>query len=618
MKGYHYRLIWVDLSRRRIETRPLAEKDAEMYIGGGGLGALILSRLVNAGTDPLGPDNPLIFTTGPFTATRVPAGSRHEVIGLSPLTGIYGESNCGGAFGYHFKRAGYDGLVITGASPEPVSLIIDGDDLSLEPALDLWGKTVFETDQILRTRYDQGGVTAAIGPAGERLVSFASISHDGRATRAAGRCGFGAVMGAKKIKAILVTSRGQAQIPIADPEGLRRATRAVLPVIKEKLQLFSQFGTTGGVAGYHKLGNLPINNWRDARAPEIAERTTGTTMKETIWVSRAGCKACPIQCGRLVENQEGPFALDGRMEGPEYETLAVFGTLCLNGSLEAIAKANEICNTLGLDTISAGSVLAFAMECVEKGVLGPDDLEGVDLGFGKPEGMIEMLGRIGRREGALGRLLGQGVRAAARTIGRGAEEFAVETKGLEYPMHDPRFSWGHALSYATSNRGACHCASLSHMFEIGINLPELGYEKSVPGRQQEGKAAFTAVLQNLMTLLDSLVECKFAMINNTLTVTNFLDFYNCITGRGIKVEEFLAAGERAFNLKRTINNQRGVTRKDDMLPPRFRTLRKKGEEIDFGVPPLLPLLSDYYDVRGWTEEGRPLAATLERLGIGAE
>ena len=424
-------------------------------------------------------------------------------------------------------------------------------------------------------------------------------------------------MGAKKLKAVLATSRGRAGNPIADPEGLRSAPRAVLPVIKEKLELFSQFGTTGGVAGYHKLGNLPINNWRDARAPELAEKTTGTTMKETIWVARAGCKACPIQCGRLVENPDGPFALDGRMEGPEYETLGVFGALCLNDDLEAIAKANEICNNLGLDTISAGAALAFAMECVEKGILGPEDLEGVDLGFGKPEGMVEMLGRIGRREGKLGRLLGQGVRVAAQTIGQGAEEFSVETKGLEYPMHDPRFSWGHALSYATSNRGACHCASLSHMFEIGINLPELGYEKSVPGRQLEGKATFTMVLQNLMTLLDSLVQCKFSMINNTLTVTNFQDFYNCITGRGISVEELMAAGDRAFTLKRTINNQRGITRKDDMLPPRFRTLRKKGGEIDFGVPPLLPLLSEYYDARGWTEEGRPQEATLRKLGIEA-
>ncbi len=616
MYGFHNKISWIDLADQSIRVLPVDPRDEEMFIGGANLGAAILARETGAGTDPLGPDNPLIFMTGPFTATRVPSGSRHELISLSPQTGIYAESNCGGSFGWRLKRSGLDGLVIKGASSSPVVIVIDQDQITFRPADDLWGRDVFSADEILKSEVnDNNAVTACIGPAGENLVRFASVSHDGRHTRAAGRCGMGAVMGSKKLKAVLVTSRGKAQAPLADAQGLKDSVRSVLPMLKERLELFGQMGTPGGVINYHKLGNLPIQNWRSSWAPEVAEKTTGTVMKETIWISRAGCKSCPIMCGRLINVEEGKYATDGVMEGPEYETLAAFGSLIMNDDLEGIAKANELCNRLGLDTISCGAVAAFALECWEKGVITPELADGLDLSWGNIDSVLEMIRRIARQEGQLAVVLGLGVRGAARTLGGGSAEWAVEAKGLEFPMHDPRFSWGHALSYSTGNRGACHLTSLSHIFELAVALPELGYDAPPPGREAEGKAPWTIHLQNLMNLLDSLISCKFSMINNSLKISHFLEWYNLITGRSLDLKAFMKVGERGFNLKRMINNRRGVSRKDDILPPRMRTLRRSGPDYAFNIPPLLPMLSEYYDLRGWTEEGSPSQETLDRLGL---
>ncbi len=615
MHGYHNRVAWIDLTRRKVEVRPLDEKDAGSLLGGASLGAAYLARLTGAATDPLGPDNPLIFMVGPFTATRVPASSRHEVVGISPLTRIYGESNCGGSLGWQLKRSGYDGLVILGASSEPLSVVIDGNEIGFLESEELWGMDVFAADERLKAQIDPEAVTAIIGPAGERLVKVASISHNGRHTRSSGRGGMGALMGAKKLKALVVTSKGRLDTPVADPEGLNASVKKALGVIKERLAAFGLIGTPGGVINYDKMGNLPINNWRTAQQTGLAEKITGAVLKETLTVERTGCKLCPIHCGRLVAVPSGPFALDGVQEGPEYETLAAFGSLCMNDNLEAIAKANELCNRLGLDTISTGAVIAFAMECVEKGILASSELDGLDLAFGKPQEMVEAIRRIAYREGDLFTLLGEGTREASRVMGRGSEECALHVKGLELPMHDPRFSWGHAISYSTGNRGACHLSSLSHPFEISVPLPELGYEGPYPGRERDGKAQWTIHLQNLMSVLDSLIVCKFTMLNNALTISHFREWLQQITGRDVSVQEFVTYGERAFTLKRMINNRRGITRKDDILPPRMRTLKKVGGTIDFDVPPLFPMLSEYYDLRGWTEEGRPAQDTIARLGL---
>jgi aldehyde:ferredoxin oxidoreductase len=615
MHGYHDRIAWIDLTKRSIDIRPIEPGDRENFIGGSNMGAAILARLTDAHTDPLGPDNPVIFMTGPFTATKAPMGSRHEVVALSPLTGIYGESNAGGAFAWRLKRSGLDGLVFTGASAAPVMLVIDGDEIRLVDAADLWGRDYYAADAAVKAKLGAGTTTAMIGPAGENQVPMACICHDGRHTRVAGRTGLGAVMGSKRLKGIAITQAGKMETPVADTAGLEASLRAARPRIQEKLKPFAALGTPGIVVGYERVGNLPINNFRDARAPELAERIGGAVLEETIQKKRVGCQRCPVVCSRTVEIPDGPHATDGAVEGPEFETLAGFGAMQLIDDLPAIAKINELCNRLGLDTISTAGVVAFANECWEKGIITGQETGGLQLGFGRPDAVIALIERIGRAEDHLGRTLGQGVRHAAEVFGGDAAECALHVKGLENPAPDPRFSWGHALGFATSNRGACHISTCVSFFENSVALPELGYDTPFPHRQRDGKAQHLIHLQNLMNMEDSLVVCRFSMINNAARLTDFLDWYTLITGRGIGRDDFLAAGARGFNLKRMINNRRGIGRKDDILPPRLRTLKKVGDDVNYDVPPVGQLLSDYYELRGWTEEGRPGREVVRQLGL---
>jgi len=343
---------------------------------------------------------------------------------------------------------------------------------------------------------------------------------------------------------------------------------------------------------------------------------TGHVMVETIQKRRSGCKRCPVMCARVVEIEEpSKYATDGVVEAPEYESFAAFGGLQLVDDLHAVVKANELCNRWGLDVLSVGGTIAMANECFEKGLLTLTDTDGLELGMNRPDSNIELLRRIAYREGALGELLGKGSRGAAREIGHGAEEYAIEVKGMELPMHDPRFSWGQALSYATGNRGACHLTAQAHSFEQTLNFPELGYDTPQPIRSADGKSQFVVHLQNYMSLRDSLIFCSFSQFNNATKATHVRNCYNPITGAGLDFDAFMQLGERGYQLKRMINNRCGITRKDDTLPPRLRTLRKVRENLDFDVPPLNPMLSESYDLRGWTDEGRPSAETIARLGL---
>ena len=615
MYGFHDRIAWVDLTRGKIEIRPVGAEDARRFVGGANLGAAILARMVDGSTDPLGPENPLIFMTGPLNATSAPTNSRFEVVALSPLTGNYGESNSGGAFARQLKLSGLDGIVFTGASDKPVALVIDDSEIGLRPCDDWWGKDVFEMEDAVNAEFDKGTVCTCIGPSGERKVLLAGIATGGRETRMAGRCGMGAVMGSKMLKALIVTSKGKAEHPLADAEGLKATMPEKVGKMRQDLSLFTKYGTPGSIGNFDRLGNLPISNWRGARTTPLVEKICGQTMYDTIMTRRAGCRRCPFQCARVVHVKDGPYETDANVEAPEYETLGSFGSMQDVDSLEGIAKANEWCNRLGLDSISTGCTIAFANECYEKGVLSAQDTDGLVLGFGQPDSNIELVKRMGYAETDIGKVLGKGSRKAAREIGRGAEEYAVESKGLEFPMHDPRFSWLHAISYATSNRGACHLSSLGHAFEIGITFPEVGEPEPRKPRVREGAAKFTAHLQNLMNMRDSLIVCNFILINNAAKATDWMNWYNYATGNDIEFEEFDMLGARGVQLKRMINNRRGVTRKDDTLPPRMQTLRKECEDFQFDVPPLAPLLSEFYDIRGWTEEGRPTAETVKKYGL---
>ncbi len=608
--GYQGKVLWVDLGQRKIETRELDPGLARKYIGGSGIGARLLYDLTGADTDPLGPDNPLIFLTGPCAGTRVPTSGRHQVVAKSPLTGIWGESDIGGTWGKQLKEAGFDGVVVTGEAERPVYIWIADGQAEIRDAGHLWGKDTYEVDVLLREETDSNATVHAIGPAGENLVPLASIMSDGKHGRAAGRCGLGAVMGAKKLKALV--ARGTGPVATADPDKISEMVAAIAGPAREGLKGFSSFGTGGGVIGIEQLGDLPIKNWYQGKWEEGAQRISGQRMAETILTGRYFCAGCFIGCGREVKISEGPYApVEGA--GPEYETLAMFGAMALIDNLEAIARANEVCNRLGLDTISTGGVVCFAMEAYEKGILSKEDTDGLEIRWGDPDVLVQLIDRIASRQG-IGVLLGQGVKKAAEELGGLALEFAIHTKGLEFPAHDPRAHNSQAVSYATSNRGACHLQSFSHMFEKSCTMPELGYPEVMDRFGIEGRGRMAAVMQDLMCLFDSLKMCKF-MVAGGIKVHHLVDFLNAVTGWDFDQEELMRAGERIFNLKRLYNVRCGVSRKDDTLPDRILVHRRGAGGAATNLPPVHEMLSQYYEHRGWDEMGVPRPDKLAELGL---
>jgi len=610
MKGYMGKILRINLDSSVVTSEVLEEKLLRTYIGGSGLGAKFLLDECDSNTDPLGPDNPLIIMTGPFCGTRIPTSGRHAIVTKSPLTGIFAESDVGGTWGYDFKKAGFDGIIIKGKAPKPVYIWIDDGNVEIRDASGIWGKDTYELDNILRKQLGDDVKVMSIGIGGENLVKFASIMTDGKDARAAGRCGVGAVMGSKNLKAIVV--RGTKNVEVVDDNLLSSSIKEVAPKVVAATAGMNKYGTASGVIGHESYGNFCLGNWAVSRWPEGAEKISGQRMAETILVKNYRCKNCIIGCGRVVKIESGPFAgVEGA--GPEYETLGTLGGLCLIDNLEAIAYANELCNRYGIDTISTGGVIAFAMEAFTKGIITEKDTGGIQLNFGNYEAMIEMVKLIAERQG-IGNLLAEGVRKAAESLGGLALEFAVHVKGLEFPAHDPRAFNGLALSYATSNRGACHLAGLTHGFERAIPLPELGYEKYHDRLLVEGKGEFVAKMQNLSGLYDSLKLCKFMMSGGT-PISKLVEWLNAVTGWDVTFDELMKTGERIFNIKRLFNVRCGISRKDDTLPPRIMVLKRQGEGITVNQPHIGKLLSDYYEYRGWTEEGIPSEKKLMELGL---
>jgi aldehyde:ferredoxin oxidoreductase len=549
--------------------------------------------------------------TGPFAATPVITSGRHAVVTKSPLTGVFGEADSGGTWGPFLKRAGFDGVVISGKSNKPVYIWISEGKAEIRDAAHLWGKDTYELDPLIRNETRSEAVVASIGPAGEKGVRFASIMNDGKDARAAGRGGTGAVMGSKNLKAIAV--HGSQQVEMADPDGLKASLREISPMVAKNTEGMRKNGTAGGLAAFEVLGSLPLQNWKyQGRWEQGAAKIGGPAVTEKMLTGNFYCERCVIGCGRRVKIATGPYApVEGA--GPEYETAAMIGSLCLVDDLEAIAKANELCNRYGMDTISCGGSIAFGMEAYEKGLITKRETGELELLWGRGDVMVKMVEKIGKREG-LGHLLGEGVRAAAEKIGKNAVEFSLHVKGLEIPAHDPRSYNAGALSYATSNRGACHLAGFSHTFERILSLPEIGVEKPLPRLEVNGKGKLTAKTQNVMGLFDALKVCKFTLFGG-LKLTPIVQWYTMVTGVPMDVAEFLKIGERIFNQKRLYNVRCGISRKDDTLPGRFLTLKRTGEGLTPNLPPLGEMLSEYYQVRGWNEEGIPLPEKLQELGL---
>jgi aldehyde:ferredoxin oxidoreductase len=610
MFGYHKKLLRVDLTNRKVEIQDLDEAMIRKYIGGVGIGAKILYEETGPETGPLSPDNVLAAVTGPCSGSGIPTSGRHHVVARSPLTGIFGEANVGGSWAVHCKKAGFDGIIVKGKAERPVYLWIHDGQAEIRDAAPVWGKDSYASAEWLKQETAKGATAAVIGQAGERMAGIAGIPHIGHIVRMAARTGLGAVMGSKNLKAMVVL--GDGSLPIAHPEELQASIRALVPHIQKATEAFGKFGTSGGVENYEKMGNFPLKNWSQGRWLD-AKKIGGPVMHDTILSGRKACLNCPIACGRHIKVTEGPYApMD--CEGPEYETLGTLGGLCLIDDLVAIAKANELCNRYGLDTISAGSVVAFAMEAYEKGILTKKDTDGVDLVWGSGPALIEMIHKMGRGEG-LGALMAQGSKKMAEALGKNAVEFAIHVKGLEPSAHDPRRFFSQALSYATAARGACHNASWSHPYELALTMPEIGLTEPQNAYQVEGKEVLTAKLQDLMTVMDAMILCRFSQIGKAVTVTNHVEWLNLVTGWGIDIPGYMKAGERLFNLKRMFNARLGVSRKDDFLPPRFMTHKRTGEGLSNQLPPIGELLSRYYAYRGWSEEGLPAPQKLKELDL---
>jgi len=611
MVGYQGKLLRVDLTTRQIETHPIDDSLFQKYIGGVGIAVKISYAETTPETDPLGPDNVLVAFTGPFTGTRVPSSSRHHYVALSPQTGVLGESNVGGSWGVQLKKAGFDGVVVTGKADSPVFLWIHDGRAELRDAGLIWGQDAFDSTAWLKSQTSEKATAAVIGQAGENLVRFASIPHIGRIVRAAGRTGMGAVMGSKNLKAMV--AYGTQPILVADRDALKESVKQILPHIRKSTEAFTKYGTSGGVETYEYLGNFPLKNWAGSRWEEGARKISGSAMHDTILTGRLSCWGCAIACGRHIKIETGPYApLDS--EGPEYETVGTMGGECLVADLEAISKANELCNRYGLDTISTGSVIAFGMEAFEKGLITKADTDGLDLVWGSGEALVEMVHRIAKREG-VGKLLGMGVRQAAEELGGNAVEFAVHVKGLEPSAHDPRRFWAQALTYATAARGACHNRSWGHAYELGLTVPEIGLSKPHKSYEIDGLAEFVAKLQNFQCLNDTLIMCRFTQVGHAVSLTNVADWYNLATGRQVDIADLMAAGERIFNLKRLYNTRLGVSRKDDFLPPRFLTLNRNHKDLTNQLPPIGQMLNEYYEIRGWDEIGVPTPEKLAMLEL---
>jgi len=569
--GYTGKIARIDLSKRKVYVQRLKNNLIKDYIGGSGIGAKLLYEEKTEKMDPLSPNSLIIFMTGPLTGSGVPGTGRHEVIFKSPLTNIFARSSVGGSWGVKLKKAGFDGIIISGKSDKPVYLWIHEEKVEFRSANHLWGKDTYEVDKILKEETEGKASTAVIGPAGEKGIKISCIVHDGKHARVAGRCGGGALMGSKNLKAIVVY--GTQPVFVCKPEKLKNYLRELIPHIKEVSKGLSEFGTAGGILNYEKLGNFPHKNWALSDWEEGAKKICGQEMAKTILKGRYSCRDCPIGCGRVVKVTEGPFApVDGG--GPEYETIAALGSNCLVDNLEAIAKANELCNRYGLDTMSTGGVIGFAMEAYEKSLINIKDTGGIELKWGDGKVVIKMVEKIAKRED-IGKLLGEGVKEAALGIGKNSIEFAIHTKGLEPSYHDPRCFFSHALSYATTNRGACHNGSQSHSCEMSNTQPDIGIDKPQDRHQLEGKAEFTIKLQNLMCMFDSIVMCNFMHASGAIKVHSMVNLLNYVTGLDLDIKEFMKIGERIFNLQRLYNVRCGISRKDDTLPSRFLTFLKK-------------------------------------------
>ncbi|MBI9038842.1 MAG: aldehyde ferredoxin oxidoreductase family protein [Bacteroidales bacterium] len=593
MKGVFNKIISINLTNKSSETIEINDEVYEKFLGGRGLGVKLFTDRVHPKIEPLSPKNKLVFTIGPVTGTSVSTSGRMSLVTKSPLTGTIFYSNTGGMFGFSMKRCGIDGLIVSGKADKPCYIVINGESgVELKDASFLWGMNTEETYARLKEIEGDSVHTLEIGPAGENLVKIASIMND--AARAFGRGGVGAVFGSKNLKAIVV-KKGKQKTEVHNPELLKSYSKSAfdkqkaLPVTRAAFPLF---GTAGVLHVTNNLGMLPIRNFQYGQH-EKAHQTGGETIRKEIFLKSEACYACTIRCGRLTKA--------GKMKGkgPEYESVWALGANCEIFDLIKISQANYWCNMLGIDTISMGVTISCAMELQEKGLFPYKEVE-----FGNEDVLIDLVKQTAYKKG-IGSELSEGSKRLAEKYGDA--ETAIQVKGLEIPAYDPRGAMGHALGYATSNRGGCHLTGYMAAMEI-FNAP-----KRIPRFTISGKPDLLVLKQNQSAVEDSLVNCKFS--GYALGFDFHARFVSAITGLDFNVTQLLKIGERIYNLERIFNIAAGFSNADDKLPERFEKVTFKEGLSKDRVVPVKEMLKGYYKVRSWDENGVPSKEKLQELGL---
>lgn len=613
--GYNGKILRVDLSSGKLTPEEFQENFYRQYFGGEGFIGYFLLKELSRGVDPLGPDNKLIFAAGPLTGVPVGGCGRHSVGAKSPLTGAYGEADSGGYWGAELKMAGFDAIIVEGKAEKPVYLFIRDGEAQLRDARHLWGMKTLDCQNAIREELGDSLIKVAyVGPAGENLVRFASIMNDLDA--AAGRTGMGAVMGSKNLKAI--ACRGHQRISLADPQVVKDIgiwIRDNAPITNKGMR---DLGTARMVHILDKVGGLPTRNFQLGTI-EGADNISGQAMKDTILVKRRACFACPIQCKREVKVDE-PYTVDPRYGGPEYETIAAIGSNCGITNLKAIAKGNELVNAYGLDSISCGATIAFAMECFENGLLTSKDTGGIDLRFGNESAMLQMIEQIALRQG-FGDVLAEGVARAAKKIGPAAEEFAMHIKGQELPMHEPRLKQGMGVGYSISPTGADHCHNVHDTAYTDMTpslemLKGMGILEPMPANDlSPAKMRLVKYYSEFLHMLNCAVCCYFVMSLSLLGFDRITQLVRSVTGWDTTFFELLKVGERAVNLARVFNIREGFTAQDDNMPQRFFVPHGSGPlKVALDPEAFQNAKETYYEMMGWPN-GVPTPGKLGELGI---
>ncbi|NIM92352.1 MAG: aldehyde ferredoxin oxidoreductase [Anaerolineales bacterium] len=602
MEEFTLRILELDLSNGEIGYRTIPQEEVRLYLGGSSLGARILYPSLVQDLDPLSPEAPLLFMTGPLTGTRGPSVGRSVLCAKSPLTELWGESNIGGFWGSELRRTGFDGLLIRGKATSPVYIWVHNDEVEIKPADHLWGVTdTYKTQDRIKEELELPNLrVACIGKAGEVGIPFATVMCDHG--RVAGRTGMGAIMGSKGIKAIAVYGTKDLPIMQKKPFQVLRSRMNVELEDENVSRAFRDYGTSSGIDYLNYLGAMPKRYFTYGGDDDVSE-ISGQYLSETILVGKSACQACVIACGRVVQLEEGP-----KRKGPEFETIAGFGSLLGIYDLSRITILNELADVYGIDTISLSNTIGLAYLLYQEGIITKKDTNGLELHWGDADAAEKLIHDTVRQEG-IGALIAQGSRRMAEhydVIG-----MAAQVNGLEVAYHDPRAFSGMALVYATSPRGACHNQSEYFMVD-GWGRVEEDLGMQFYGRQEgAAKASTVAKHQDWQTIFDALIMCKVANV----PVGDLVDLVNYATGFDYSKDEFLMVGERAWNLKRVINHRLGLTAENDKLPDILMKPLDEGGAAGY-VPPFDEMIEAYYGARGWdSRSGRPTPDTLNRLGL---